>query len=73
MSGRTGRILVVDDDPDVLVAARLLLKRHFALVQTERDPAALPRVLDAEGFDVVLLDMNFALGANSGEEGFRWL
>ena len=73
MSGNTGRILVVDDDPDVLVAARLLLKRHFALVQTERDPAALPRVLGAEAFDVVLLDMNFALGANSGEEGFRWL
>jgi DNA-binding NtrC family response regulator len=72
MPTRSGRILVVDDDPDVLTAAKLLLKRHFALVQTERDPEATPRLLES-GFDVVLLDMNFALGANSGAEGFRWL
>jgi DNA-binding NtrC family response regulator len=69
---RSGRILVVDDDVGVLTAARLLLKRHFAVVQTESDPAKLPDQLDA-GFDVVLLDMNFARGADSGAEGLAWL
>src|SRR5262245_6092698 len=69
---RAGRILVVDDDVGVLTAARLLLKRHFAVVQTESDPAKLPNLLDA-GFDVVLLDMNFARGADSGAEGLAWL
>jgi DNA-binding NtrC family response regulator len=69
---RNGRILVIDDDPDVLTAAKLLLKRHFAVVQSESDPAHIPKLLQA-GFDVVLLDMNFAIGANTGAEGFRWL
>jgi DNA-binding NtrC family response regulator len=72
MASRIGRILVVDDDSGVLTAARLLLKRHFAVVQTESDPERLPELLRA-GFDVVLLDMNFARGADSGAEGLEWL
>jgi DNA-binding NtrC family response regulator len=72
MSLRSGRILVVDDDPGVLTAARLLLKRHVAVVQTESDPAKLPDLVRT-GFDVVLLDMNFARGADSGAEGLSWL
>lgn len=69
---RNGRILVVDDDASVLTAARLLLKRHFTDVQTESDPRKLPDLLRG-GADVVLLDMNFAVGANTGAEGLRWL
>jgi DNA-binding NtrC family response regulator len=72
MSTRSGRILVVDDDSGVLTAARLLLKRHFAVVQTESDPQKLPDLVRT-GFDVVLLDMNFARGADSGAEGIAWL
>jgi DNA-binding NtrC family response regulator len=72
MANRSGRILVVDDDPGVLTAAKLLLKRHFAVVQTESDLSRLPDLLGAQ-FDVVLLDMNFAIGANTGAEGFKWL
>ena len=72
MTVRGGRILVVDDDTGVLTAARLLLKRHFAVVQTESNPERLPELLKA-GFDVVLLDMNFARGADSGAEGLHWL
>ncbi len=68
-----GRILIVDDDHDILVAARLLLKRHYPFVRTESDPSLLPRLLAEERFDVVLLDMNFAIGASSGEEGLAWL
>jgi DNA-binding NtrC family response regulator len=72
MTTRTGRILVVDDDAGVLTAAKLLLKRHFPVVQTESDPARMPALLDGS-FDVVLLDMNFAIGADNGADGFRWL
>jgi DNA-binding NtrC family response regulator len=72
MTTRSGRILVVDDDPGVLTAAKLLLKRHFAVVQIESDPSHI-RELMKDGFDVVLLDMNFAIGANTGAEGFKWL
>jgi DNA-binding NtrC family response regulator len=72
MTTRSGRILVVDDDSGVLIAARLLLKRHFAVVQTESDPHKLPDLVRT-GFDVVLLDMNFARGADSGAEGLAWL
>jgi DNA-binding NtrC family response regulator len=50
----------------------LLLKRHFAVVQTVSDPSKLPELLRT-GFDVVLLDMNFARGADSGAEGLAWL
>lgn len=67
------RILIVDDDPDVLTAARLLLKQHFAHVQTVRSPSLLPTTLEASTFDVVLLDMNFVLGASSGAEGLNAL
>ena len=70
---KTGHILVVDDDEDVLQAARLFLKQHVAEVQTETDPATIPDLLQNESFDVVLLDMNFTEDVEKGEEGFYWL
>jgi two-component system, NtrC family, response regulator HydG len=73
MTDRTGRILIVDDDPDVLQAARLFLKQHVARVRTESDPEVLPGLLSAETFDVILLDMNFTKDVTSGKEGFHWL
>jgi DNA-binding NtrC family response regulator len=70
---RRGRILVVDDDGDVLVAARLLLKKEFAVVQTESDPQRLPALVGETRWDVILLDMNFLPGTNTGQEGMHWL
>jgi DNA-binding NtrC family response regulator len=67
------RILVVDDNEDILQAARLLLKRHFNGVQTLADPAQLPALVRRHAFDVLLLDMNFAPGADSGAEGLARL
>jgi DNA-binding NtrC family response regulator len=67
------RILVVDDEDDMLVAARLLLKRHFASVETLSDPASLPYLVRRDAFDVLLLDMNFAAGTESGAEGLSLL
>jgi DNA-binding NtrC family response regulator len=69
----SARILVVDDEEDILQAARLLLKRHFDSVQTSRDPASLRDRVRQNSFDVLLLDMNFSPGADDGAEGLKWL
>ena len=63
----------MDDDEDVLSAARLFLKRHVLQVDTETDPNHLPRLMVRENYDVILLDMNFTQDVNSGHEGFYWL
>jgi len=70
---KNGNILVVDDDQDILIAARLLLKRNFARVETTNRPDQIRRILEEQEFDAVLLDMNFSLGENSGTEGLFWL
>jgi DNA-binding NtrC family response regulator len=67
------RVLIVDDETDILQAAQMLLKRHFASVQISTDPTSLPERVRQNSFDVLLLDMNFAPGAGEGEEGLKWL
>ncbi len=73
MTKKTGNILIVDDNEDLLLAARLFLKQHFSLVHTEQNPEKIPVLLQNESYDVVLLDMNFTMDATSGVEGFMWL
>jgi two-component system response regulator HydG len=73
MKKKTGKILIIDDDEDILQAARLFLKQHAALVHTENKPKSIPVMLKNETYDVIFLDMNFAKGATSGQEGFFWL
>jgi len=73
MSEKQGRVLVVDDNEDVLLAARLLLSQHVATVHTEKDPANIPPLLRNNDYDAVLLDMNFTRDVSSGQEGFQWL
>ena len=73
MSPKIGKILVVDDDEDVLLAARLFLKQHVAFVHTEKNPNNIPTLLKNENYDVILLDMNFTRDMTSGAEGFHWL
>ena len=68
-----GNILVVDDDQDVLHAAKLFLKQHVQSVDTENAPTSIPNLLKNNSYDVVLLDMNFTEDVSSGKEGFRWL
>ena len=70
---RSGSILIVDDDQDILTAGRLLLRRQFADVVTCRDPEQIPALFAEHSFDVVLLDMNFGPGQSSGEQGLAWL
>jgi DNA-binding NtrC family response regulator len=73
MAKKTDNILIVDDNEDLLLAARLFLKQHFSLVHTEHDPEKIPTLLQNENYDVILLDMNFTMDSTSGVEGFMWL
>ncbi|TVT43585.1 sigma-54-dependent Fis family transcriptional regulator [Hymenobacter setariae] len=67
------RILVVDDEPDVLFALKLLLKTEVREVVTEKNPELLLSLLRQQHFDAVLLDMNYRSGQATGNEGFYWL
>ncbi|HQT92495.1 MAG TPA: sigma-54 dependent transcriptional regulator, partial [Candidatus Kryptobacter bacterium] len=73
MAGKAGKLLIIDDDEDILYSARLLLKQHYSIVRIEKDPSQIPSILKDEHYDVVLLDMNFSGDATSGTEGFSWL
>ncbi|RZS97783.1 sigma-54-dependent transcriptional regulator [Cecembia calidifontis] len=70
---KTGKILIVDDNEDLLKAAKIFLKRHFAQVDTETNPGLLPILMVNEQYDVIMLDMNFTKDVSSGQEGFYWL
>jgi len=73
MEKLAGKILLVDDDLDVLYTAKQVLKRHFEAVVTVSVPKKALQLLEKEGFEVVLLDMNFAPGITQGQEGLFWL
>jgi two-component system response regulator HydG len=66
-------ILIVDDDPDVLTAVKLLLKTQANEVITEKNPENLNWLLQRNEVDLVLLDMNFNSAINTGNEGLYWL
>jgi DNA-binding NtrC family response regulator len=70
---KQGKILIVDDNEDLLKAAKMYLKRHFAQVDIEKNPEALPGLMNQEDYDVILLDMNFTKDVSSGSEGYYWL
>ena len=73
MQLKNASILIIDDDPDVLTAVRLLLKTEAKEVVTEKNPDTLRWYLSKDKFDVVLLDMNFSGTINTGNEGIFWL
>jgi two-component system response regulator HydG len=73
MALRNASILIVDDDPDVLTAVRLLLKTEAASVVTEKNPENIRSLLAKQAFDIILLDMNFNSSINTGNEGLFWL
>lgn len=73
MSDKTGNILVIDDNEDILFALKLLLKPYVEKVTTLNSPDSIPEFLSKESYDVILLDMNFTKDAISGKEGYDWL
>jgi DNA-binding NtrC family response regulator len=69
----THRILVADDQPDVLEALRLLLKAEGYQIETVKSPAAVIKALEARDFSLVLMDLNYARDTTSGQEGLDLL
>ena len=68
-----GKLLAVDDNPAILTALRLCLGGAFESVVALSDPAKILSVMERENISVVLLDMNFTLGMNTGHDGLLWL
>ena len=68
-----GKLLVIDDNEDILFALNLLLKPLVEDIRVTKQPEQIDRFYDLLHPDVVLLDMNFRRDAISGEEGFEWL
>lgn len=68
-----GTIVVVDDNPAILTALRICLDSTFERVITLASPDSLPATLQQEKVSIVLMDMNFTLGMNTGQEGLTWL
>ncbi len=73
MNKELGKILVIDDNEDILLAAKLLLKKHAHFVQIEKNPQKIPFLLNQDKYDAILLDMNFTKDITTGKEGFYWL
>ena len=70
---KKGNILIVDDNKNVLSALRILLSDYFENIVLLTSPNTLMSELRDKNPDVVLLDMNFSAGINSGNEGLFWL
>lgn len=70
---QSGTVLIVDDNKSVLTSLELLLEDRFERVETASNPNRILSVLDTQPVDLVILDMNFSAGVNTGNEGLFWL
>lgn len=70
---KKGKLLIIDDNKSVLKSLQLFLKHHFEELVTCNNPNQIPGLMLQNEFDVILLDMNFSAGVNSGNEGLYWL
>ena len=70
---KSGTIIIVDDNKGVLTAVQILLKSYFSKIVTLSSPVTLSSVIREETPEVILLDMNFTSGINTGNEGLFWL
>jgi DNA-binding NtrC family response regulator len=67
------RILIADDQPDVLEALRLLLKSEGFRIESAGSPAGILEAVESEEYDVVLMDLNYTRDTTSGQEGLDLL
>src|SRR5882724_11343524 len=67
------KILIADDQADVLAALRLLLKGERFQIETASSPAGVLRAIESQDFDVILIDLNYARDTTSGSEGLDLL
>ncbi len=70
---KKGKLLIVDDNTNILSAVKMLTENYFEKVITLDSPKSLISTIQTESPDVILLDMNFHAGINNGNEGIFWL
>ena len=73
MRKEQGRILIVDDDEDILLTGEIVLKQKFTHIKTANHPEKVKELMGREPYDVMLLDMNYKTGDNSGKDGLEWI
>ena len=73
MEKKDGDLLIVDDNEEMLLGLQMLLQPHFQSVVTEKNPERILDLVQKNSFDLILLDMNFKAGVNTGNEGLYWL
>jgi len=73
MAKKEGAVLMVDDNQELLIAYEIFLAPYFEHIRTLTNPNLIPAVLKESEFDVILLDMNFTSGMNTGNEGIFWM
>ncbi|MBC5838333.1 sigma-54-dependent transcriptional regulator [Flavobacterium muglaense] len=73
MRKKQAKILIVDDQEEILFSAKMILKKHFEEIFTTNDPKKIITILGENQIDVVLLDMNYRIGFEDGREGIHWL
>lgn len=73
MKKTQAKIVVIDDQEDILFAVKMLLKKHFETIYTLNDPKNVVKLLAENTIDVVLLDMNYRIGFEDGREGLYLL
>jgi DNA-binding NtrC family response regulator len=73
MNKHTGKILAIDDNDSILLTLKQSLKYEFQEIECIKNPNLIPQMLGQKEWDVILLDMNFRAGLNSGNEGIYWL
>jgi DNA-binding NtrC family response regulator len=67
------RILIVDDNEEILIALKLFLLNHFEVIDIRKNPDTIPELIQHRNYDVLILDMNFSAGVNTGNEGIFWM
>ncbi len=73
MSKKEGAVLIVDDNEELLIAYEIFLAPHFRTIKTLSNPNAISSAMISATYDVILLDMNYSAGINTGNEGFYWM
>lgn len=73
MTGKNGRILIVDDNEDILLSLNILLKPHVEAIRVLKSPEHIGEFMNSFEPDVIILDMNFQRNQSSGDEGYHWL
>jgi DNA-binding NtrC family response regulator len=73
MEKKYDKVIIIDDNEEILVALKIFLRKYFDEIQTLNNPSNLHHCVSTIDYDLVLLDMNFRSGDRSGNEGIYWL